>query len=56
MVLQYDWQAWTKGWTTDSTWAPPWWIPYTLIGVGLMLITLEYLVQIVEEIVLGGER
>jgi len=56
MVLHYDWQAWTKDWTTDSTWAPPLWIPYTLIGVGLVLITLEYLVQIVEEIVLGGER
>jgi TRAP-type C4-dicarboxylate transport system permease small subunit len=56
MVLHYDWQAWSKDWTTDSTWAPPLWIPYTLIGVGLVLITLEYLVQIVEEIVLGGER
>ncbi|MGH6777446.1 MAG: TRAP transporter small permease [Bradyrhizobium sp.] len=56
MVLQYDWQAWSQGWTTDSTWAPPLWIPYTLVGVGLVLITLEYMVQIVEEIgSRGGE-
>lgn len=54
MVLQYDWQAWSQGWTTDSTWAPPLWIPYTLIGVGMVLITLEYVVQIVEEIGSGG--
>lgn len=55
MVLRYDWQAWTGGWTTDSTWAPPLWIPYTLIGVGLVLITLEYIVQIAEEIAAGGK-
>ncbi|MGH6673673.1 MAG: TRAP transporter small permease [Xanthobacteraceae bacterium] len=56
MVLQYDWQAWSQGWTTDSTWAPPLWIPYTLIGVGMVLITLEYIIQIVEEIgSRGGE-
>jgi TRAP-type C4-dicarboxylate transport system permease small subunit len=56
MVLRYDWQAWSEGWTTDSTWAPPLWIPYTLIGVGLVLISLEYLVQIVEEIATGGRK
>jgi TRAP-type C4-dicarboxylate transport system permease small subunit len=54
MVLRYDWQAWREGWTTNSTWAPPEWVPYTLIGVGLVLISLEYLVQIVEEI--GGGK
>lgn len=56
MVLRYDWQAWSGGWTTNSTWAPPEWIPYTLIGVGLALISLEYLVQIVEEIARGGGK
>lgn len=53
MVLQYDWQAWSGGWTTDSTWAPPLWIPYTLIGLGLVLISLEYIVQLVEQVA-GG--
>lgn len=56
MVLRYDGQAWGEGWTTDSTWAPPLWIPYTLIGIGLVLISLEYIVQIVEEIAGGGEK
>ncbi|MGH7067185.1 MAG: TRAP transporter small permease [Acetobacteraceae bacterium] len=53
-VLQYDWEAWTKDWRTDSTWAPPLWIPYTLIGVGLVLISLEYVIQITDEI--AGHR
>ena len=56
MVLRYDGQAWSEGWTTDSTWAPPLWIPYTLIGVGLVLISLEYIVQIVEEIAGVGRK
>ncbi|MGH7047668.1 MAG: TRAP transporter small permease [Stellaceae bacterium] len=56
MVLRYVWQAWSEGWTTNSTWAPPEWIPYTLIGVGLVLISLEYLVQIVEEIARLGRK
>lgn len=55
-VLQYDWQAWAGDWTTDSTWAPPLWIPYTLIGVGMVLITLEYIVQIAEDIATGGRK
>ena len=59
MVLRYDWQAWSEGWTTNSTWAPPEWIPYTLIGLGLVLISLEYLVQIVDQIageIAGGGK
>ncbi len=55
-VLQYDWQAWSKNWRTDSTWAPPLWIPYTLIGVGLVLISLEYIVQITEQIAGPGRQ
>lgn len=55
-VLQYDWQAWSKDWRTDSTWAPPLWIPYTLIGVGLVLISLEYIVQITEQIAGSGRQ
>jgi len=55
-VLQYDWQAWSKNWRTDSTWAPPLWIPYTLIGVGLVLISLEYVVQIAEKVTGRGAK
>lgn len=52
-VLEYDWQAWQHDWRTDSTWAPPLWVPYTLMGVGLVLISIEYIVQITEEAVTG---
>ncbi len=55
-VWQYTWQAWNEGWATNSTWAPPLWIPYSLIGVGLVLISLEYFVQIAEEIAMGGKK
>ncbi len=50
-VWQYTAEAWSEGWTTDSVWAPALWIPFALIGFGLTLISLEYVVQIVEEIV-----
>lgn len=49
-VWEYAWQAWSEGWTTDSVWAPHLWIPYSLMGAGLVLIALEYVVQIVEAI------
>ncbi len=49
-VSLYAMQAWTEGWTTDSIWAPHLWIPYVLIAVGMLLTTLQYLVQIVEQI------
>ncbi|HEX6136116.1 MAG TPA: TRAP transporter small permease [Casimicrobiaceae bacterium] len=52
-VGAYAFQAWTEGWTTDSVWAPPLWIPYALIALGMALLTLEYVVQIVEEIGVG---
>ncbi|MGH7211006.1 MAG: TRAP transporter small permease [Acetobacteraceae bacterium] len=55
-VLQYDWQAWSGDWRTDSTWAPPLWIPYSLTGLGMVLISLEYVVQIAEEIATGGGK
>lgn len=55
-VWQYTWQAWNEGWATNSTWAPSLWIPYSLIGLGLVLISLEYVVQIVEEIATRGNE
>ena len=54
-VWEYDWKAWSEGWTTDSVWAPPLWVPFTLMALGLTLITLEYVVQIVEEIAFGEQ-
>ncbi len=54
-VWQYTAKAWREGWTTDSVWAPHLWIPFALIAVGLTLLSLEYIVQIVEEIASPGE-
>ncbi|HEU5016681.1 MAG TPA: TRAP transporter small permease [Pseudolabrys sp.] len=54
IIWRYTWQAWSEGWTTDSVWAPPLWIPYSLMSLGLTLISLEYLVQLVEE--LAGKK
>jgi TRAP-type C4-dicarboxylate transport system permease small subunit len=55
-VAEYGWQAWSEGWTTDSVWAPPLWIPYALMAAGLALITLEYVIQIVEDVVMDQPR
>ncbi|HET7850311.1 MAG TPA: TRAP transporter small permease [Pseudolabrys sp.] len=50
IIWRYTWQAWSEGWTTDSVWAPHLWIPYSLMALGFTLISLEYLVQLVEEL------
>lgn len=49
-VSEYAWEAWNEGWTTDSVWAPHLWIPYSLMGLGLVLISAEYVVQIVDAV------
>ncbi len=50
-VWEYTAKAWREGWTTDSVWAPHLWIPFALIALGLTLISLEYIVQVVDEVV-----
>jgi TRAP-type C4-dicarboxylate transport system permease small subunit len=39
-------EAWVDGQTTSSSWAPPLWIPYGLMAVGMTLVSLQYLVQV----------
>lgn len=51
----YAIHAWREDWTTDSVWAPHLWIPHAMISAGLLLITLQYLVQIVEDIAALGQ-
>lgn len=47
-------EAWTEGQTTSSSFAPPLWIPYSLMSVGMTLLTLQLLLQTLVQVT-GGE-
>jgi TRAP-type C4-dicarboxylate transport system permease small subunit len=52
-------EAWAEGQTTSSSWAPPLWIPYGLMVLGMLLLTLQLAVQLSARINLvakGGRR
>ncbi|MBV8634277.1 MAG: TRAP transporter small permease [Burkholderiaceae bacterium] len=44
------WEAWQEGQTTDSTFAPPLWIPYSMMAFGMTLLTLQLLLQVVQRL------
>jgi len=39
-------EAWVDGQTTSSSWAPPLWIPYGLMALGMSLVTLQIALQL----------
>lgn len=39
-------EAWVDGQTTSSSWAPPLWIPYLLMAVGMTLLSLQVALQL----------
>lgn len=47
-------EAWSEGQTTSSSFAPPLWIPYSLMAVGMTLLTLQLLLHTLVQVT-GGE-
>jgi TRAP-type C4-dicarboxylate transport system permease small subunit len=43
-------EAWVDKQTTSSSWAPPLWIPYSLMAAGMILLTLQIAVQVAARI------
>jgi TRAP-type C4-dicarboxylate transport system permease small subunit len=39
-------EAWTEGQTTSSSWAPPLWIPYSLMAAGMTLLCAQLSLQL----------
>ena len=43
-------EAWAEGQTTSSSWAPPLWIPYSLMAAGMSLLALQIVLQVIAKI------
>jgi TRAP-type C4-dicarboxylate transport system permease small subunit len=48
--------AYSQDWRSNSTWAPPLWIPYSLMAFGLTTLALQMFSQIVEAIVMPQRK
>jgi TRAP-type C4-dicarboxylate transport system permease small subunit len=40
-------EAWVDDYHSSSTWAPPLWIPYSLMTVGMVLLSIQLLLQVI---------
>ena len=43
-------EAWTENYHSESTWGPPLWVPYSLMSVGMTLLTIQLLLQVVAQL------
>jgi TRAP-type C4-dicarboxylate transport system permease small subunit len=41
-------EAWTEGFRTGSTWAPPLWVPYSLMTIGMALLSVQIALQTID--------
>lgn len=46
-------EAWSYGWTTDTVWALPLWIPLLPLPLGVGLMTLQYIAELAK--IWGGD-
>jgi len=53
----FSWKSWillheaiVEGFRTGSTWQPPLWVPYSLMTVGMVLLTAQILLQVADQI------
>jgi TRAP-type C4-dicarboxylate transport system permease small subunit len=58
----FSWKSWgmlheayVEGQTTSSSWAPPLWIPYSLMTTGMVLLSLQILMQILISLTRKGK-
>ncbi|WP_371867534.1 TRAP transporter small permease [Duganella guangzhouensis] len=49
-------EAWVDGQTTSSTFAPPLWIPYSMMAAGMTLLTMQLLLQTLARLTNKAER
>jgi len=48
-------EAWDEGQTTNSTFAPPLWVPYSMMAFGMSLLTLQLLLQVAARLTGAGD-
>jgi TRAP-type C4-dicarboxylate transport system permease small subunit len=53
--LFFSWKSWSlclealhEGQVSQSSWAPPMWIPYSLMSIGMTLVTLQLVAQLTD--------
>lgn len=46
---QFFYEAWETGKTSNSIWGPKLWIPYSYMALGMTLLTVQLLIQMIED-------